>query len=198
VITSPSPQEGKSTVISNLAIALAEVNHRVLLIDADMRLPRLHAIFDLPNTFGLSDVLHDRMPVQDYSDESLIKRTQIPDLYVLPAGPARTNLSRLLYSTRMKELITRFRDSFDTILIDSAPVLSVPDARLLARAADAVVLVVRAHRTHQEAAYAAVKCFEEDGRQILGTVLNDWDPKVSSYGRAYSQYNPYSGYHPRF
>ena len=62
------------------------------------------------------------MPVQDYSDESLVRKTHIPDLYVLPAGPARTNLSRLLYSTRMKELITRFRDSFDTILIDSAPV----------------------------------------------------------------------------
>jgi capsular exopolysaccharide synthesis family protein len=198
VITSPSPQEGKSTVVSNLAIALAEINHRVLLIDADMRLPRLHSIFDLPNTFGLSDVLHDRMPIHEYAEESLVRKTHIPDLYVLPAGPARTNLSRLLYSTKMKELITRFRDSFDTILIDSAPVLSVPDSRFLARAADAVVLVVRAHRTHQEAAYAAVRCFEEDGRQILGTILNDWDPKVSAYGHYghYGHYNSYSSYHP--
>ena len=98
----------------------------------------------------------------------------------------------------MKELITRFRESFDTILIDSAPVLNVPDARLLARAADAVILVVRAHRTHQEAAYAAVKCFEEDGRQILGTILNDFDPKVSAYGRPYGSYSYYGGYHPRF
>ena len=194
VITSASPQEGKSTVVSNLAIALAEINHRVLLVDADMRLPRLHSIFDLPNTFGLSDVLHDRRPIHEYIDESLVRETHIPDLYVLPAGPARTNLSRLLYSTRMKELITRFRDSFDTILIDSAPVLSVPDSRFLARAADAVILVVRAHQTHQEAAYAAVKCFEEDGRQVLGTILNDWDPRVSAYG----QYNSYSGYYSRY
>jgi receptor protein-tyrosine kinase len=197
VITSPSPQEGKSTIVSNLAIALAEVNHRVLLIDADMRLPRLHAIFDLPNTFGLSDVLHDRMPIRDYTDESLVKKTYIPDLYVLPAGPARTNLSRLLHSNRMNELVMRYRDSFDTILIDSAPVLSVPDSRLLARSADAIILVIRAHRTHQEAAYAAVKCFEEDGREILGTILNDWDPKASAYTR-YGQYSAYSSYHPRF
>jgi Mrp family chromosome partitioning ATPase len=98
----------------------------------------------------------------------------------------------------MKELIARFRESFDMILIDSAPVLSVPDSRLLARAADAVVLVVRAHRTHQEAAYAAVKLFEEDGRQILGTILNDWDPKASAYTRGYGQYSAYSSYHPRF
>ena len=133
VVTSPSPREGKTTVISNLAIALAEINHRVLLIDADMRLPRLHTIFDLPNTFGLSDVLHARTPIGAYLDESLVRKASIPDLCLLPAGPARTNLSRLLYSTRMQELMNRFRQTFDTILIDTAPVLSVPDARILAR-----------------------------------------------------------------
>jgi receptor protein-tyrosine kinase len=192
VITSPSPQDGKSTVVSNLAIALAEVNHRVLLIDADMRRPRLHTIFDVPNTFGLSDVLHDRRPIEEYDEESLVRKTHIPDLYVLPAGPARTNLTRLLYSNTMTDLITRMRGSFDTILIDSAPVLSVPDARFVARSADAIVLVVRARQTHQEAAYAAAKCFEEDGRQILGTILNDWDPKLSPYGQGYV---PYGAYH---
>src|SRR5262249_43936439 len=159
VITSSAPQEGKSTVVSNLAIALAEINHRVLLIDADMRLPRIHSIFDLPNTFGLSDLLHEQKPVRDYVIESVVRKTYIPDLYVLPAGPARMNLSRLLHSTRMKELITRFRESFGTILIDTAPVLNVPDSRILARVSDGVILVVRAHKTHQEAAFAAVKCF---------------------------------------
>jgi len=193
VLTSPSPQEGKSTVICNLAIALSEINHRVLLIDADMRLPRLHAVFDLPNTFGLSDVLQERTPIEDYVDESLVRKTAIPDLYVLPAGPARTNLSRLLYSSRMKELIRRFRNSFDTILIDSPPVLSVPDARVLARLSDAVILVVRAHKTQQEAAFAAVRCFEEDGRRILGTILNDWNPDAANAGY-YGAYGSYGGY----
>ena len=194
VVTSPSPQEGKTTVISNLGIALAEINHRVLLTDADMRLPRLHTIFDLPNTFGLSDVLHERTPIGTYLDESLVRKASIPDLYVLTAGPARTNLSRLLYSTRMQELINRFRQTFDTILIDSAPVLSVPDARILARAVDAIILVVRAHQTEHGAALAAAKCFEEDGRQILGTILNDWDPKSSAYG----SYDSYGAYYSRY
>src|SRR5438093_1037755 len=194
VVTSPSPREGKTTVISNLAIALAEINHRVLLIDADMRLPRLHTIFDLPNTFGLSDVLHARTPIGAYLDESLVRKASIPDLCLLPAGPARTNLSRLLYSTRMQELINRFRQTFDTILIDSAPVLSVPDARILARAADAIILVVRAHQTEHGAAFAAAKCFEEDGREILGTILNDWDPKSSAYG----SYDSYGAYYSRY
>lgn len=193
LITSPSPQEGKSTVISNLAIALAEINHRVLLIDADMRLPRLHTIFNLPNTFGLADILHERTPVEEYPNDSIVRKTHIPNLYVLPAGPARANLSPLLYSNRMKELMMKFGDSFDTVLIDSPPVLSIPDARILSRSADAVILVVRAHRTHQEAAFAAAKCFEDDGRRLLGTILNDWDPKVSGGYGQYHSYYTYSG-----
>jgi len=195
VITSAAPQEGKSTVVSNLAIALAEINHRVLLVDADMRLPRLHTIFDLPNTLGLSDILHEPKPVHEYPIESLVRKTQIPHLAVLTAGPARMNLSRLLHSTRMKDLVARFREVFDVILIDTAPVLSVPDSRILARVADGVILVVRAHKTHQEAAFAAVKRFAEDGHSILGTILNDWNPKMSTYGQyaSYAQYySPYS------
>jgi capsular exopolysaccharide synthesis family protein len=194
VITSPSPQEGKSTVISNLAIALAEIHHRVLLIDADMRLPRIHTIFDVPNTFGLSDVLHECKPIEEYVEQSLVRKTPIPDLYILPAGPARTDLSRLLHSPRMKELLSRFRNTFDTVLIDTAPVFGVPDARVLARIADAVILVVRAHRTEQEAALSAAGCFVEDGSRILGTILNDWNPKMSTHGQ-YSSYGYYSGYY---
>src|SRR5262249_43440794 len=129
LFTSPSPREGKSTIVCNLAIALAEINHRVLVIDADMRLPRLHRIFEVSNTFGLGDILHERTSIQDYVDESLMRKTSIANLHVLPAGPGRSNLSRLLYSSRMTELIRRFRQTFDIILIDSPPVLSVPDAR---------------------------------------------------------------------
>jgi capsular exopolysaccharide synthesis family protein len=190
VITSPSKGEGKTTVTTNLAIALAEINHRVVLIDADMRLPRLHAIFDLPNTAGLSDLLHERRPFDEYADEELARKTHIPNLYVMPAGPARTNIARLLYSHRASELLMRLRGSFDMILLDSPPVMHVPDARILARVADAVVLVMRAHHTSQMSALASVRCFEEDGRILLGTILNDWDPKRSNYG----SYGPYGSY----
>lgn len=194
VVTSPTPQDGKTTVVSNLAIALAEINHRVLLIDADMRLPRMHTIFDIPNTFGLSNLLHDRKPIDQYTDEELIRKTHIPDLYLLPAGPTRMNLSRLLYSGKVDELVRRFRGTFDTILIDTAPVLSVPDARVLARVSDAVVLVLRAHRTYHQSALAAIRCFDEDGRRILGTILNDWDPRLSTYGTSYGHYGSYGSY----
>jgi polysaccharide biosynthesis transport protein len=194
LVTSPSPQEGETSVTSNLAIALAEINQRVLIIDADMRLPRLHTIFDIPNTFGLSDFLHERRPIEEYLEEELVRKTQIPNLYVMPAGPARSNLSRLVHSGRVKELLQRFRGRFDTILIDSAPVLTVPDARILGRSADAVILVIRAHRTQHESAFAAVRSFDEDGTPLLGTILNDWNPKRSPHGKAYSPYGAYAPY----
>jgi len=94
----------------------------------------------------------------------------------------------------MKEMIMRFRDKFDVILIDTAPVLVVPDSRIMARTADGIILVLRAHKTHQDAAFAAAKCFAEDGNRIIGTILNGWNPKMSSdgyYGSYETYYSPY-------
>jgi capsular exopolysaccharide synthesis family protein len=190
LLTSPGPKEGKSTVISNLGIALAEINRRVLLIDGDLRIPRLHSIFDQVNSWGLSDILHERTPVSEYPDETLFRKTEVPGLFILPSGPARANVSSLLYSARMNELLQRFRRDFEIILIDTAPVLKVPDARILARLADAVVLVFRAGNTSREAARAAARRFEEDGTPVLGSVLNHWDPKSTGYG----YYGTYSAY----
>jgi polysaccharide biosynthesis transport protein len=182
LLTSPSPQEGKSTIVSNLGIALAEIGQRVLLIDGDMRLPRLHTIFDVPNTFGMSDILNEPKPLSGQWNDALTRKTSIPGLHVIPAGPVRTNLSRLLHSPRMREFTDRLRETYDFVLIDTAPVLTVPDARILAFSADAVVLVVRAHKTASASALAAVARFEDDGTSILGTILNDWNPKLAHYG----------------
>jgi capsular exopolysaccharide synthesis family protein len=196
LVTSPSPHEGKSTVISNLAIALAEIGQRVLLIDGDMRLPRVHTIFDVANTFGLSDILNEAKPLNGEWNDGLVRKTGIPGLDVLPAGPARTNLSRLLHSPRMRELTDCAHQVYDFILIDSAPVLTVPDARVLAFSADAVILVVRAHKTSSASALAAVARFEEDGIPILGTILNDWNPKVAGNGH-YGSYGAHNDYYYR-
>jgi polysaccharide biosynthesis transport protein len=193
LITSPSPQEGKSTVTTNLAIALAEIQRRVLLIDADMRRPRLHTVFNHANTSGLSDLLREKTRCDDYPAESLGRKTQIPRLFLLPSGPGCVNVSRLFYSQRMVELAARLRNEFDTILIDTPPVLHVADARILSRFADAIVLVFRAGRTTREAAATAVNIFEADGVPILGTVLNDWNPRTMGGGYYPSDYRAYYG-----
>jgi capsular exopolysaccharide synthesis family protein len=193
VFTSPLPQEGKSAVVSNLGIALAEINQRVLIIDGDLRRPRMHTTFQLPNTYGLSDLLHQREPLDREGGEAFARKTAMPGLYVLPAGPARTSLSRLLHSPRLTELIERCRGEFDTVLIDTPPVLSVSDSRVFAQVADAVIMVLRANRTSQDAGLAALRLFVEDGTPILGTILNDWNPKISGYESSY--YGAYRSYY---
>jgi succinoglycan biosynthesis transport protein ExoP len=198
VITSSGPAEGKSTVVSNLGIAVAEVNHKVLLIDADLRKPRLHEIFNLKNDRGLGDLLRSKDPMVGLL-EGAIQETQIPDLYVLTSGSRTTGANSLLYSNRMPELLQKLRTEFETIFIDTPPMLQISDARVLGRMADRVILVVRAGRTTRDAAIAARQRFFEDGTPMLGTILNDWNPRNSpngyyGYGDGYYNSNYGNGY----
>ena len=190
LVTSPSPREGKSTVVTNLAIALAEINRRVLLIDADFRRPRLHTIFGQANTWGLSDLLQEETPCSEYPLDALARETEIRGVRAIPSGAGGVAVSSLIHSGRMTELLNRLRGDFDSILIDTPPVLTVPDGRILARLADAVVLVIRAGQTTREAAATAASMLESDGVPLLGSVLNDWDPRVRG-ARHYSDYSEY-------
>ena len=190
VVTSANAAEGKSTVVSNLGIAIAEVNQKTLLVDADLRKPRLHDIFNLKNDRGLSEVLRSKDPVAALLDGGIIQETDIPDLYVLTSGAATSAATSLLYSNRMPELIQKLRTEFESILIDTPPMLQIPDARVLGRMVDRVVLVTRAGKTTRAAAIAARQRFAEDGTRMLGTILNDWNPKRSPNGY-YGNYNGY-------
>lgn len=190
VVTSASAAEGKSTVVSNLGIAIAAVNQKTLIIDADLRKPRLHEIFNLKNDKGLSELLRSKDPVSTLL-EGVIQETDIPDLYLLTSGAATSSATGLLYSNRMPELIQKLRTEFESILIDTPPMLQIPDARVLGRMVDRVVLVTRAGKTTRAAAMAARQRFLEDGTRMLGTILNDWNPKRSPNG----YYGNYDGYY---
>jgi succinoglycan biosynthesis transport protein ExoP len=189
LVTSAGRGEGKTTIVSNLGIALAEINQRVLLIDGDMRKPRLNNVFSLPNDWGLSDVLREKNSLSDCPLEAFAKRTEMPELSVLTSGPGTSNIANLLYSSRMLELLQRLRNEFDTILIDTPPMLDIADARILGRVADGVILVFRAGHTSREAALAAKRRLTEDGIVVLGTILNGWDFKhMSGYGTYQHEY----------
>jgi len=177
--------------VSNLGIALAEINRRVLLVDADLRRPQLHKVFDLPNSWGLSDLLREKNSLAELPLEALARPTQIPDLYVLPSGPGTVSISNLLYSPRLPELLERLRREFDTVLIDTPPMLQIADARVLGQFADAAILVLRAGQTSRDAALAAKERFAEDNIPLLGTILNDWKP--SAAGGKYYDYKYYYG-----
>jgi len=188
LITSVDRGEGKSTTVSNLGIALAEINQRVLLLDADLRKPHLHKIFNLPNAWGLSNLLRERISLKDSPIEALVKPTDIENLYVLPSGPGTLSIANLLYSNRMAELIERLKDEFDTVIIDTPPMLYLSDARVLGRLAEGAILVLRAGKTTRDAALHAKQRLVDDGINVLGTVLNDWNPKDRNrYG--YYRYN---------
>jgi succinoglycan biosynthesis transport protein ExoP len=136
-------------------------------------------------------LLREKTPCAEYPLEALSRKTQVPRLSLLPSGPGSVNVSRLLYSGRMAELLARFRNDFDAILIDSPPLMRVADARIVSRLADAVVLVFRAGQTSREAAAMAVNVFEADGIPVLGTVLNDWNPRTMGHGYYPSDYRSY-------
>jgi len=193
VLTSPNACEGKTTLTSNLGIALANTNRRVLLIDGDIRKPRLHAVFNVSNRWGLGNLLEDDCPIEDYVFEDIVLKTSVPGLYVLPSGTGNMNISSLRYHERLSDLLMRFRLEFHAVLMDTPPMLEFSDARVLGRLSDGVIMVVRALETSRDDAAAVYRRFQEDGTPVLGSILNDWNPKKSKYGSGYRTSGAYKG-----
>ncbi len=185
VLTSASPADGKTTVIVNLGIAMAETQKRVLIIDADLRGPRIHSQFAMTNEQGLTDLLGQTV-LDDEALKSVIRASGVAGLDVLTSGTPTESAARLLHSPILPKLLTKCRNKYDLILIDTPPMLHMPDARIVGKLADAVVLVARAEKTTRDAIIAAKQRFADDGVRVMGTVLNGWDPKKSQ--RAYYGY----------
>lgn len=175
LITSPGPAEGKTTVVQNLGIALAESGRKVLLVDADFRRPHLHRKFSLPNETGLIDILCDDRPLGDYAPEELAVFTGFPGLSVLPNRVTQNNVSKALYSPRLRTILETLMGRYDMVIVDAPPILSVADTRIVASLADAVILVLRSGVTQRDAAMEAYQLIQEDGLTLLGTVLTDYD-----------------------
>jgi polysaccharide biosynthesis transport protein len=193
VLTSPCPGDGKTTVASNLSIAMAEIRQKVVLIDGDLRRPRLHKVFGISNDWGLSDVLRAGTTLETIPIANLVCKTKVSGLYVLAGGRGAITTSTLLYSPRMTGLLDRLRSEFDMVLIDAPPVIHLADARVLGRFADGIILVIRAGQTTPESAMIACQRFAEDGTRVLGTILNSWDPKANGrYGYSYDYHKAYS------
>src|SRR5713101_3531707 len=190
VLTSPCPGDGKTTVACNLSIAVAEIGRRVLLIDGDLRRPRLHKVFGVGNNGGLSDVLWADTSLETVPISHLVRDTEISGLCLLPGGSCGGTPSNLFYSPRMSMLLKRLRTEFDMIMIDAPPMIHLAAARVLGRLADGVILVIRAGQTTTESALFASQRFAEDGTCVLGTVLNSWNPRTSP-GYGYGSYRNY-------
>lgn len=186
VVTSPSPGDGKSVIASNLALASDQADRRVLLIDADMRKPTQHTIFGVDSNRGLSTLLKERRPVEDF-----IVPNAIGSLDFLPAGPSPSNPLELLNNDYFVEMLDRLKLLYDRIIIDSPPVMPVADSRVIAAVSDAVLLVLRAEKSTRRLSLAARNELWRVRTQRLGVVVNAVpQSKGGSYGYGYA----YGGY----
>jgi capsular exopolysaccharide synthesis family protein len=172
LITSPLPQEGKTTTAINIAIVLAQKGGHVLLIDADMRRAGISKVMKLPSReLGLSSVLAEG----DRLEDVIIPSPLLPNLWLLPAEPLPPHPAELLASGRMRELLAECRNRFDHVVVDTPPVLSVTDPVLLSVASDAVVLVARADQTSKPALQRTRQTLTRAGAHVLGVVVNGID-----------------------
>ena len=187
-ITSAMSGEGKTTVVTNLGLALSNIRRRVVLIEGDLRHPRLSKNFKIANSWGLTDILQSANPFKDMPLEALVKRTEKPGLYVLPSGPSVVSASRLLHSPAMGDLLEALAQQVDLILIDSPPLLAVSDGRILGSASDAAIVVIRAHKTTRATFQIAAQQLIDDGTPLLGIILNDWNPRRARGARDPFQY----------
>lgn len=190
LITSALPVEGKSFVISNLAVSLAQMKKKVLLVDCDLRKPRLHQIFNLEKLPGLTDILSGKNSL-----ESVFQDTEIEDLKLISCGTKPPNPAELLSSESMTELISNLRKEFDFILFDSPPIMSVTDAVVLATLVDGTVIVIKSGETPRFPIQQAIEQLSEVDARIVGAILNNMDfENRSYYYHYYKHYYNYGNY----
>ena len=185
VVTSSGPSEGKTTTIVNLAITFAQSGNRVLLIDADLRKPRIHKIFNLLSNVGVTNIL----AMQDQSGyKQYVHSFELENLYILSSGPTPPNPSELLNSCSMKNLLSKVREDYDIILMDAPPVGSVTDAAILSTLVDGTILVAASGQVEIQALKRAKELLEKVNANILGVVLNKLDKKAKGNDYYYYYY----------
>ncbi|MFH1487073.1 MAG: CpsD/CapB family tyrosine-protein kinase [Chloroflexota bacterium] len=168
LLTSTAPEDGKSTVLANLAVTIAQMDSTVILADCDLRRPSIHQLFGIKNERGLTSVLLDASP-----EQLPLQEVAVSNLRILPSGPLPPNPSELLSSRRMTQLIEQLKSQADYVLFDSPPVLAVSDAAVLATKIDGTILVIKAGQTRREMAQRAKATLEKVNAHLLGVILNN-------------------------
>jgi capsular exopolysaccharide synthesis family protein len=191
VVTSALASEGKSLVSVNLALTLAQSGKKVLLVDADLRRPRIHRVFRAAPSPGLSNLLATQ---GENALDQAVRSSQVQNLSFMPSGPIPPNPAELLESSRMVELVRALSERFDSVIYDTPPTIDVTDAVVLARHVHGVVLVVRSFATDRAAASHARELLTESGARLLGVIINGVEAPPAGYGRYGGYYAGYSNY----
>lgn len=179
-VTSPGPGEGKTTIATNVAITFALAGCKVLVVDADLRIPSIHGVFSLPNSLGLTNYL-----AGDAKPASIAQPTLVQRLYAVTSGPLPPNPVELLSSAKMLDLLSLASERFDYVVVDGPPVLGLADALVLAKVSEGTIFVVDAGRTRFSELEGAVKRLRAAKARILGAVLDRYGRKGHGYGYGY-------------
>jgi succinoglycan biosynthesis transport protein ExoP len=190
LVTSPNPTEGKSVTVSNLAVVFAQADYKVLVIDADLRKPVQHRIFELSNSRGLTNFLleYNLNQLDHALKDMAIQFTETKGLYVLTSGPIPPNPSEMLGSAKMRKALEELSKLFDYVILDSPPTMIVTDASVLSTLVDGVLLVTDADRTPKSHLKQAVERLTELNANLLGVVINRLSPKADGYYYHYYYY----------
>jgi capsular exopolysaccharide synthesis family protein len=186
LLTSAGPREGKTTTALNLATVLAFSGARTLIIDADLRKPRAHVSFGLPNKKGLTNLIVGEDDPYEYC-----QRTSIERVDVLTSGPIPPNPSELLGRPRMREILRKLRDRYDQIIVDTPPIGAVTDAAVLATMVDGVILVVHAGKTRRQIVSRGIEQLRYINAPIIGVILNNLKLGRGRYYPGYYHYYYY-------
>lgn len=170
VVTSAAPEAGKSTVAANVAVAYAQADKKVLLLDGDLRKPTVQHIFAAKNVFGLSNLITNQITI-----ENAVQNTQIENLSIMTSGPIPPNPSELLASNRFKELFLKFESQFDIIIVDTPPVLAVTDAVIMSTLSDGAIIVTNVETNNKHHLIKAKELLSNSEVNLLGIVLNNVD-----------------------
>jgi capsular exopolysaccharide synthesis family protein len=188
MVTSPLASEGKTTTAANLGAVFARAGATTIIVDADLRKPRQHKIFQVDNRAGLTTALVSDVPSQMNGN---LKESGVPNLRLLASGPRPPNPSELLSSERMNALMEHLRGEADVVIFDTPPCLAVSDPAVLASRVDGVLLVLQAGKSRREAAVRAKEALEQVGAKILGVVLTKIPARKGRYGYYYYYYPSY-------
>ncbi len=186
LVTSAVPSEGKTTVCVNLAGTFAQSNKKTLIIDSDLRKPKIHNLFNTQRYPGLIDYFFEQLPLKE-----IIRESDIPNLSYITSGTIPPNPAETIASQQMKDFLAEMRERFDVVIIDSAPLIAVTDSEILATMVDASILIVSAEETEVDMMENAVQILRRDKSSFIGVVLNKFSYK-SGYASYYKYYYYYS------
>ncbi|HLG28592.1 MAG TPA: polysaccharide biosynthesis tyrosine autokinase, partial [Candidatus Brocadiales bacterium] len=190
LVTSAYPTEGKTITAVNLATVLAQGSDSVLLVDADLRRPRIHKTFKIDNAKGLTNLL-----IGEASMDEVIQKSPVENLYILPSGPIPPNPSELLSSKSMDELIEKLKGKYARIVFDSSPMVAVTDARIIATKVDGCICVIHAAKSDIRGTKRAKEQLEDIGGRFIGAVLNNVSMDRRTYYGYYYRYGYYHHYY---